>query len=162
MGVQAARRHGEQMLRDSESRLRLALKAANQGLWDLNVHTGAAQVSPEYASMLGYDPETFEETNSKWRDRLHPDEREHVCRLYEDYLGGLCEDYQAEFRQLTRQGDWRWILSLGKVVERDDQGRPLRMLGTHTDISERKGREIALRQSEDALHRAQSLAKLGS
>jgi diguanylate cyclase (GGDEF)-like protein/PAS domain S-box-containing protein len=162
IGVQAARRHAEQNLRDSESRLRLALMAANQGLYDLNVQTGAAKVSPEYAGMLGYDPKTFEETNDKWHDRMHPDDREEVYRVYRNYIAGLRDDYQVEFRQLTRQGDWKWILSLGKIIEWDEQGRPLRMLGTHTDISDRKAREIALRQSEDALSRAQALAKMGS
>ena len=162
IGVQAARRYAEQHLRDSEYRLRLALKAVNQGLYDLNVQTGAAKVSPEYALMLGYDPETFEETSQKWLDRLHPDDREHVSRIYEDYIAGTRDDYQIEFRQLTPQGDWKWILSLGKVVEWDGQGRPLRMLGTHADISDRKAKEIALQKSEDALHRAQTLVKLGS
>ncbi len=162
IGVQASRRYAEQHLRDSEYRLRLALKAVNQGLYDLNVQTGKAKVSPEYALMLGYDPETFEETNQKWQDRLHPDDREHVSRIYEDYIAGTRDDYDVEFRQLTRQGDWKWILSLGKVVEWDCQGRPLRMLGTHADINDRKAKEIALQKSEDALHRAQTLAKLGS
>jgi len=162
IGIQAARRHAEQNLLDSESRLRLALSAANQGLYDLNVQTGAAVVSPEYALMLGYDPKTFVETNEKWRDRMHPDDREHVSQIYQDYIAGLCEDYQVEFRQRTKQGDWKWLLSLGKIVEWDGLGRPLRMLGTHTDISDRKAKEIALGQNEEALRRAQALAKLGS
>ncbi|SDY08472.1 PAS domain S-box-containing protein/diguanylate cyclase (GGDEF) domain-containing protein [Nitrosomonas sp. Nm58] len=162
IGIQASWRQAEQSLRDSESRLRMALTASNQGLYDLNVQTGMATISPEYARILGYEPQTFEETSARWRDRLHPEDREPAFKIYKDYISGLREDYQAEFRQLTRQGSWKWILSLGKVVEWDDQGHPLRMLGTYTDISDRKAREFALRQSEDALRRAQSLAKLGS
>ncbi|SDY10348.1 EAL domain-containing protein [Nitrosomonas sp. Nm33] len=162
IGIQASWRQAEQGLRDSESRLRMALAASNQGLYDFNMQTGVATVSPEYARMLGYDPKTFEETINYWRDRLHPEDRESAFQIYKDYLNGLRKDYQVEFRQLTQQGDWKWILSLGKMVEWDDQGYPLRMLGTHTDISERKAKEFALRQSEAALRRAQSLAKLGS
>lgn len=150
-GIQVARRSTDRELRESESRLRLALTAANQGLWDLNVQTGEALVSPEYALMLGYAPSTFVETNSKWRDRLHPEDQERVYRIYQEYISGLREDYQVEFRQLTQQGVWKWILSMGKLVEYDSQNRPLRMLGTHTDIEERKTREIALQQSEEAL-----------
>ncbi len=162
IGIQASRRQAEQNLRDSESRLRLALMAADQGLYDLNVQTGEAIVSPEYARMLGYDPLSFIETNASWRDRMHLEDRELVYQIYTDYISGLREDYQVEFRQLTRQGEWKWILSLGKVVEWDHQGHPLRMLGTHTDISERKAKELILQQSEEALLRAQALAKLGS
>lgn len=161
IGIQVNQHQAEQSLRDSESRLRMALTASNQGLFDLNVQTGVATVSPEYACMLGYDPQTFEETVARWRDRLHPDDRESVFQIYKDYISGLREDYQAEFRQLTLQGNWKWVLSVGKVIEWNEQGLPLRMLGTLTDISDRKAKELALRQSEDALRRAQALAKLG-
>ena len=114
--------------------MRLALQAANQGLYDLNVQTGAAQVSPEYATMLGYDPADFKETNDRWVERVHPDDRERIAANYQAYIEGNIPVYQVEFRQRTRTGEWKWILSLGKIVERDPQGRPLRMLGTHTDI----------------------------
>jgi PAS domain S-box-containing protein len=135
-------------LQASEERLRLALMAANQGLYDLNVQTGEAKVSPEYATMLGYDPAEFHETNAKWIERLHPDDHEPVAATYRDYIAGKIPAYRVEFRQRTKAGGWKWILSLGKVVEYDDAGRPLRMLGTHTDITERKQAEEALRENE--------------
>lgn len=162
IGIQANRRQVEQNLRDSESRLRLALAAANQGLYDLNIQTGEAIVSPEYAIMLGYDPQSFVETNISWLDRMHLEDREPVYQIYSDYITGLRKNYQVEFRQLTQQGEWKWILSLGKIIEWDHQGRPSRMLGTHTDISDRKAKELILQQNEEALLRAQALAKLGS
>lgn len=135
-------------LGESEERLRLALKAVNQGLYDLNIQTGDAVVSPEYALMLGYDPDEFQETNLAWRDRLHPDDRELVYRVYEEYVAGKTDEYRVEFRQRTKSGDWLWILSIGKIVAWDEQGNPLRMLGTHTDITKRKQSEVAL---QDAL-----------
>ena len=147
IGIQRARRHAEHTLRNSESRLRLALAAANQGLWDFSVQTGEATVSAEYALMLGYDPGTFEETVAQWRNRLHPEDREPVYRMYQDYIAGLRENYQVEYRQQTRQGDWKWILSLGKVVKWDDQGKPLCMVGTLTDISSRKQAEEQINQA---------------
>lgn len=151
IGIQASWRQAEQGLRDSESRLRMALAASNQGLYDLNVQTGIATISPEYARMLGYDPQTFKETIDRWRDRLHPEDRESTIQIYKDCINGLREDYQVEFRQLTQQGDWKWILSLGKVVKWDEQGHPLRMLGTHTDISERKFAEEVVKQAKTLL-----------
>lgn len=162
IGVQAFRRQAERTLRDNETRLRLAMAAANQGLWDVNVQSGVATVSPEYALMLGYDPENFVETRERWRQRLHPDDRDTVYRIYQDYVAGRLEDYRVEFRQQTRQGQWKWILSMGKMVEWDAQGQPLRMIGTYTDISDSKARENALRKSQDALNQAQAIAMLGS
>ncbi|MDV6342824.1 EAL domain-containing protein [Nitrosomonas sp. Is24] len=144
IGIQANQRQAEQQLQDSESRLRLALAAANQGLYDLNVQTGEAIVSPEYARMLGYDPQSFVETDRRWLERTHPADRDAAYQVYSDYIGGLREDYRVEFRQLTQQGEWKWILSLGKIVAWNQQGQPLRMLGTHTDISEQKRAEEEL------------------
>ena len=117
------RKLAEQALRQSEERMRLALKAANQGFYDLNVQTGEAQVSPEYASMLGYDPAEFHETNAAWIERLHPEDHEPVAAIYHDYIAGKIPEYRVEFRQRTKSGDWKWILSLGKIVEWDAQAR---------------------------------------
>ncbi len=143
------RRQTDVALRESEERLRLALYAANQGLYDLNVQTGEAKVSEEYVTMLGYDPATFHETNAAWIERLHPDDREETARVYRDYIEGKIPEYRVEFRQRTKSGDWKWILSIGKVVEHDDAGNPVRMLGTHTDITGRRLAEEALRDSEE-------------
>jgi PAS domain S-box-containing protein len=140
------RRQAEESLRNSEARLRLSLQAANQGLYDLNVQTGHAMVNREYAQMLGYDPETFVETNAAWIERLHPEDRERVAAVYSDYVGGLLPEYRVEFRQRTKDGNWKWVLSLGKVIEHDPEGKPLRMLGTHTDITDRKQAEENLRR----------------
>lgn len=131
----------EAALRESEERLRLALAATDQGLYDLNVQSGAATVTPEYAHMLGYDPETFRETNDEWLARLHQDDRPRVEQVFREYIAGNLPEYRVEFRQRTASGDWKWILSLGKIVAWDSQGRPLRMLGTHTDISQSRRRE---------------------
>ncbi len=140
------RKLAEETLRKSEERLRLSLQAARQGLYDINVQTGEAIVNPEYAQMLGYEPETFVESNSAWIERLHPDDQAATSKAYFDCVGGLSPEYRIEFRQRTKDGKWKWILSLGRVVEYDTQGKPLRMLGTHTDITERKQAEELIRQ----------------
>ncbi|MDZ8183384.1 MAG: PAS domain-containing protein [Nostoc sp. ChiSLP02] len=140
------RQQAQAALRDSEERLRLALAAANQGLYDLNMQTGDAIVTPEYMWMLGYEADEFQETNAKWRDRLHPDDVALVSQVFEDYAAGKLEEYRVEFRQRTKAGDWKWILSVGKIVSWDNNGQPLRMLGTHTDISERRKAEAEREQ----------------
>jgi PAS domain S-box-containing protein len=148
-------------LRESEERLRLALMAANQGLYDLNVQTGEAKVNEEYALMLGYDPSDFRETNSKWIERLHPDDRERIAGEYRSYIEGKISAYEVEFRQRTKSGDWKWILSLGKIVEWDSEGKPLRMLGTHTDITDRKRAEEENQKLQAQLMHAQKMEAVG-
>jgi PAS domain S-box-containing protein len=143
------RKKAETALRENEERLRLSLHAANQGLYDLNVQTGDTIVNREYAEMLGYDPDSFIETNAAWIERLHPDDRELIANAYANYIKGLTPEYRVEFRQKTKDDSWKWILSLGKVIEYDPAGKPLRMLGTHTDITERKQAEAKLRSSEE-------------
>lgn len=139
-------------LRENKERLKLALQAANQGIYDFNMQTGEIIVSPEYATMLGYDPASFRETNVAWLERLHPDDYPRVAQLYRDYLAGKLPEYRVEVRLKTRAGDWKWILTLGRVVARDDTGRPLRMLGTHTDIDQQKRAE-AERHALEARYR---------
>ncbi len=141
----------EKQLKDSEARLRLSLKAANQGLYDVNVQTGEAIVNDQYALMLGYDPDTFVETNTFWLERVHPDDLAETSKAYLDYVQGRSNDYRIEFRKKTKDNNWKWILSIGKIVEHDAEGKPLRMLGTHTDITKRKQVEEALQNAEKRL-----------
>jgi PAS domain S-box-containing protein len=142
------RNQAELALRESEERLRLALAASQQGLYDLDLRTGQAVVSPEYARMLGYEPEELHESNQAWRERLHPEDRQRVVEAFDGYLAGRTPEYRVEFRQRTRQGGWKWILSMGSIQARDEAGAPLRMLGTHTDITVEREAQAALRHSE--------------
>jgi two-component system cell cycle sensor histidine kinase/response regulator CckA len=157
----AERERAERALRESEERLRLALMAAEQGLYDLDLQTGEAIVSPEYARLLGYEPEEFSETNARWIERLHPDEREAVGEAYRAYVAGETSEYRVEFRQRTKSGGWKWILSLGKIVQRDPDGRPLRMLGTHTDITQRKEAEAERERLATQLLHSQKMESMG-
>jgi diguanylate cyclase (GGDEF)-like protein/PAS domain S-box-containing protein len=125
-------------LQESEQRLRLALEASYQGIYDFNIETGAIIISDEYARMLEYEPDEYQITFGSWVTQLHPDDREQTLMAYNEYISGHREVYSQEFRMRTRSGDWKWIYSTGKVVERDKKGHPLRMLGIHKDISERK------------------------
>ena len=131
-------------LQTSEERLRVALKATNQGFYDMNVQTGETVVSPEYALILGHDPTNFQETRELWQARLHPDDVERTDQAYQDYQAGKTAQYKVEFRLRTQPDGWKWILSMGQFTEWDEAGQPTRLLGTHTDISDRKFAEIQL------------------
>lgn len=138
------RKQAEAAVRQSEERLRMALSATRQGLYDLNVQTGEAIVTDEYATMLGYEHANFNESNRAWRARLHPDDLSPTIEAYKDYLNGKTEEYRVEFRQRKKDGEWIWILSVGAIVEYDANGCPLRMLGTNLDINEKKKAEALI------------------
>ena len=146
------RREGaDHALRDSEERLRLALAAARQGMYDINLQAGRATVNDQYALMLGYDPASFCETRAAWVDRLHPDDRERTETAFADYVAGRRLGYQVESRQQTAGGSWKWILSMGEIVERDAGGSPLRMLGTYTDITALRLAQEQAREAEASM-----------
>jgi len=137
------RKQAEAALQTSEERLRLALTAANQGLYDLNIETEEVVVNPEYALMLGYDPATFHVTKSTWIESLHPDDRESVVAAYHACITGEVPNFQVEYRRRTQDGQWKWILSVGKVVAWNESGEPIRALGVVTDIDDCKLAEAA-------------------
>ncbi len=141
--------NGEKRLKENEERLRLSLQAAQQGLFDINLQTGTAIVNDQYAQMLGYDPANFTESLSFWLERIHPGDLKETSNFFQSHLKGDSEVFEFEFRQKTKDNNWKWILSLGKIVEYDNDGKPLRMLGTQTDITERKKTEEALKLSEE-------------
>jgi PAS domain S-box-containing protein len=145
------RKQAEVALQTSEERLRLALTASKQGLYDININTEEIVVNPEYALMLGYDPATFHETKSRWIESLHPDDRESMVAIYDGFITGEVPNYQVEYRHRTQDGQWKWILSVGKIVAWNESGEPIRALGVHTDIDDCKQAEAALQASEAEL-----------
>ncbi|MCM2316657.1 MAG: PAS domain-containing protein, partial [Thermoanaerobaculia bacterium] len=115
-------RRALEALQEQEERLRLALEASNQGLYDLDVRTGIARVTDEYARMLGEEPREFDETREEWLERLHPEDRGRAAALLDDYLSGRAPEYRVESRRRHRDGHWIWTLSHGTIVARDDRG----------------------------------------
>lgn len=141
------RKKAENTLLKSEERLKLTLDAVNEGVWDWNIPTGNAVFSPSYYTLLGYEPYEFPENYESWRSLIHPEDVEHAEKeIYEHLKTG--DGYAIEIRMKTKIGKWIWILSKGKVVERDEDGNPIRLVGTHSDINDRKNVENELIQSE--------------
>ncbi len=145
------RQEVEAKLRENEERLKLALESSNDGLWDWNVATGEVYFSPRWETMLGYEPGEVKPHVSSWEGLVHPDDVIPVTQVLNDHLEGRALAYETEHRVKSKTGDWIWILDRGKVVDRDAEGKPLRMTGTHTDITERKRAEEVLQQSEQKL-----------
>lgn len=123
-------------LEDSETRLRLAMKATGLGLWDFRRGEEVVGSNDEVARLLGYRPEEFAETRAAFVARLHPDDRERVRVCFRDYLDGARNDYSIEFRMRTRDGSYRWFRSVGQIVERESDGSASRVVGTYLDIDD--------------------------
>ncbi|GAB6111921.1 PAS domain S-box protein [Desulfomicrobium salsuginis] len=141
-------------LRRSESRLSRAIGASTDAIWEWSYVTGETYYSPRWYEMLGYADQELPMSYETWRSLCHPDDCEQTEReILEAVNSRGLKSYQAEFRMRTRDGGWKWILSRGDVIERDGDGNPVLLSGTHTDISERKQAEERLRQSEEKFFR---------
>ncbi|TGM12563.1 PAS domain S-box protein, partial [Leptospira selangorensis] len=116
--------------REEEVRLKLALESGQNGVWDFSLRQGKAYFSPHYIRMLGFDPEHFPQNFSHWETLVHWDDLEKIRTLFESYLNGSIESHDLEIRMFTKVGKIIWVWSRGKVVERDENELPIRVLGT--------------------------------
>ena len=150
----------EAALKQSADLLSVVLEATSEGVWDWNIQTGDAVFSPRYSTMLGYDPQEFAENYKRWKNLVHPDDVERVKQHHADHFAGRTE-FSIEFRMREKSGDWHWIRSRGLVIERDAEGKPLRMVGTHTSIQERKRSEEERERLHAQLAHAQKMECVG-
>ncbi len=141
----------EEQLPANEARFRLALDTSSNGVWDRNLLTGEIYFGENWRRSLGYDDENEIIGGDAFENLLHPDDRERVLALRAAHIRGDSPRYEAEFRMRNKAGGWQWILSRGQVVARDEQGKALRIIGTHTDISRLKAVEAELAQAAAVL-----------
>ncbi|UXY15121.1 EAL domain-containing protein [Chitiniphilus purpureus] len=133
------RRMAEEAIVKSEQQLRLALEASNTGLFDMPLESRRTAVtSPEYDRLLGYEPGELVETFEKWKNQLHAADRERVLRAVRDYYTGASNQLVIEYRRRLKDGGYHWFQSRGRFVEMDEHNRPRRLIGTVTDVTERR------------------------
>jgi len=132
-------------LRNSEEKHRLAMEATQDGLWDWDVITGNVYYSPSWCHIIGED--NIQNSYPTWEDRIHPDDKTRILNSLKAHLAGETSTWKEEHRLHNAEGIWIWVLGRGKVVKTDENGNPLRMIGTMTDISARKHAEVALHES---------------
>ena len=148
-----ARKMAEEAMRESEERLALALEVTNDGIWDWDCVSGSTYFSPHYYAMLGYEPGEFEANYASWLSLIHPDDVQDVEDQVRRHVTSG-EVFEIEFRMKAKSGQWLWIMARGRVVERNEQGRPVRMVGTHVDVTARKNAEYAALNAKEAAEAA--------
>lgn len=152
------RKVAEQSLRESEERLNLALSGADLGLWDWNVQTGEMHFDERWAGMLGYSPDELEPYVHTWKDLIHPDDAPAVTEALRAHFEARTPTYEIEYRLRNKSGEWLWILARGRVMIRSRSGKPLRMTGTHLNITSRREAEYELQKARTAADAATSEA----
>ncbi len=146
--LQETIRLAKQQLEENKQSLEHALSIANDGIWECSPQTGEVYYSPRYYTMAGYEPNEFEQTFDEFKKRVHPDDFADIEASLQRYLAGETNAHDAEFRFRHKDGSYMWLRTRGKIIERGANGAPLRLMGTHTDITQRKIAERALYESE--------------
>ena len=139
-------KRAEEQLRQSEERWKLALESTGDGVWDWHIQSGMEYYSRRYKEMYGYSEDKVWQQSDQFEDIVHPDDKEQLLRDQQAHFEGRTPTYRNEHRVRCSDGSWKWILSRGMVISRDAQGKPVRMIGTHTDITEWKKSEALIWQ----------------
>ncbi|MGZ5029204.1 MAG: PAS domain-containing protein, partial [Methylobacter sp.] len=129
------RKQSEDALRESEYRWKFAVHGSGEGVWDWDIQTNETTYSTRWKEMLGYDENDILPTYQELFNRIHPDDQSYVTEAVQSYLKGKTETFVVEYRLRCKDGSYKWILARGMVVSRSEDGKPLRMIGTHKDIS---------------------------
>lgn len=143
----------EEHVNQSEKRFRLALDASSDGVWDWNLITNETFYGEKWYRVLGYTDGDAKNKSLSWEELLHPDDKAKTISTQQNHIGGVTSHFEAEFRMRNKAGKWQWFLSRGKVVERDESGKPLRFIGTHTDITKNKKIETELQNIQNSLEK---------
>ncbi|MDQ3277062.1 MAG: PAS domain-containing protein [Bacteroidota bacterium] len=136
----------QKKIQASEERLQFALEAAKQGAWDWNLQTNEVIYSESYKEMYGFADNELKNDVSEWITRIHPDDRIKMASVVSEHIQSKNIDHDSQYRIRDGQGQYRWVMAKGRLVSFDDAGKPLRMIGTHTDITEAVNRELELKQ----------------
>jgi len=147
-------RQREHELKRVEERFELALYASQAGLWDWNIKSGEMYTSHDQKESLDYRDENGQGGLAALQGRIHPDDQDKVLEVLNEHLAGKTDEYRIEYRVKGRDGKWKWFLDRGRVVERDGNSMPVRMTGTHQDITRQKKQEEALAAVQRQLHDA--------
>lgn len=132
------RKRIQQVLEENEARWRSVLDGTNQGVWDWNAQTDKVYFSSKWKSMLGYEDDEVGDDLTEWSGKVHPDDLVQVMADLNRHFNGESDYYENEHRVRCKDGSYKWILDRGRAISRDQDGKPLRVIGTHTDVTNRR------------------------
>ena len=140
------RRRAEEALRESEERWHFAVEGTGDGLWDWDLATDRVFYSDHWKALLGFTPDEISESPSEWRRRIHPSDLSRTLDALDAHLRGESPHYAVEHRLRCKDGSYKWVQHRGKAIDRDADGRALRLIGVQADISERKAQEAKIEE----------------
>jgi diguanylate cyclase (GGDEF)-like protein/PAS domain S-box-containing protein len=146
-------RENASSFREKEEQLRYVLQGSEIGFWDWDIVTNEVQRNARWAEMLGYTHADLQNSTKQWTDFVYPDDREKAWLSINDVLKGNLPAHKSEYRMLHKNGSIRWILDQANVIQRNSEGKPTRMCGTHTDITDRKQSEVVISENSLLLKR---------
>lgn len=132
------RKLAEQKLEESELRITMAARGSEIGLWNFDIISGQTKYDDKWFTMLGYQPGELAQSFDTWKSLVHPEDLPAMLKSLEDYISGSSSSYEAEVRMKTSDGNWKWILTRGKISAYSPQKTPLQMIGTHIEIDDLK------------------------
>ena len=145
------RKERERDVQELTERFELAVEGANLGVWDWDMTTDEVEFNEQWARIIGHSLDEIEPHLNAWEQRVPPDDLGRVEDALDDHIAGKTDIYDTEHRMRTADGDWKWIRDIGRVVERDEDGEPVRSVGIHLDIDERKTYEQTIESQRDRL-----------
>ncbi len=148
------RKVAEINLHQSEQRLNYAFVVSSDGMWDWDLKENTVFYSPRWKKMFGFEIDEIGSSLDEWKNRVHPSEVDAAIESVQKHLKGETEIYYSEHRVLCKDGSYKWILDRGKVVEWDQEGKPVRMIGTHTDITQRVESDIQIKRMSIAIEQS--------
>ena len=150
--IESLRRYNaNEKIRKTQERLQLALESTQDGVWEIDLGSGENYYGDRWCELLGYSIDELMHASKKGGAFIHDDDAADVKHAFDMHLNGETEYYEHEHRVLHKSGKWVWMHDRGRILERDENGRPLRVIGTTADITDRKQSEITLKKNDEAL-----------
>ena len=128
----------EAKLKRNQERLQLSLWGANIGLWDWDVADNDVKFNKQWSKMFGYQSKKIKSSLDTWKEMIHPEDKQEAIEKLNEHLEGKTDYFESEHRMQTKDGNWKWVLGRGRVVKRDKNENPLRVVGVHVDITNKK------------------------
>ena len=148
-------------LQNAQEQFQLAIEGSNDGIWDWDLITNSTFFSSRWKSQLGYEDDELENSYDTFRSLIHEDDLDRVLSHLKSYIDSETDRYSIELRMRHKSGQYRWILARGKGIK-DEHGRLIRMLGSHSDITERKNAEAELKKTKEILEITSAISKTGA